>query len=552
VVGTAVSVEIVGLLTFWGHSVVTRVSGYICVAAGVAGAVAAAPVRAQDLPTGDPVIARIYDEGMHRSQAAALGQVLADSIGPRLTGSAANREANEWLVRTYTAWGIPARNEKYGTWREWTRGPSRLELVEPRSRVLGAMALAWSVNTPDAGSEGDVVMLPPTSEVRDAAGFARWLTTVRGRFVMVSMPEPTCRPDTSWAAWATPASYASMRAARDSARAEWQRREAVGGRNGEPLEQLAKAGVAGILTSTWTGGWGVDRVMSTVSLAVPAFDVSCEDNALLGRLIVHGQHPRIRAVAASRTADAEVPVFNTVAEVRGSAHPDEYVVLSAHLDSWDAGSGATDNGTGTITMLEAMRILRQAYPHPKRTIVAGHWSGEEEGELGSGAFAVDHPEIMRGMEVLLNQDNGTGPIDSIDTNGFLDAPETFARWMARMPADVTAGITIDEPGYAKDEDSDSDAFACRGAPGFFLTSSDYGYTDYTWHTPLDTYDKINFDEVRRNATLIAMLAYEASEDSTRMSRARRVPPTDPKTGRVIDPPACAPVQRSWAAAFKGQ
>jgi hypothetical protein len=425
-----------------------------------------------------------------------------------------------------------------------------VELVAPRSRTLEAIALAWSVNTPEGGSEGDVVMLPPTSEVRDAAAFARWLATVRGRFVMVSMPEPTCRPDTSWAAWATPASYAGMRAARDSERAEWRRREAIAGANGAASDKLAKAGAAGILTSTWTGGWGSDRVMSTVSLAVPAFDVSCEDNALLGRLIVHGQHARVRAVATGRAAADEAPVFNTVAEVRGAVRPDEYVVLSAHLDSWDAGSGATDNGTGTITMLEAMRILRQAYPHPKRTIVAGHWSGEEEGEIGSGAFAVDHPEVMRGMEVLLNQDNGTGPIDSIDTNGFLDAPGTFARWMARMPADVTAGITIDEPGYAKDEDSDSDAFACRGAPGFFLTSADYGYTDYTWHTPRDTYDKINFDEVRRNATLIALLAYEAAEDSTRMSRERRVPPVDPKTGHVIDPPACAPVLRSWGAAVK--
>ena len=223
-------------------------------------------------------------------------------------------------------------------------------------------------------------------------------------------------------------------------------------------------------------------------------------------------------------------------------------MLSAHLDSWDAGSGATDNGTGTIVMLEAMRLLKRAYPHPKRTILVGHWSGEEEGEIGSTSYASDHADVLEGLQALFNQDNGTGNIDTVDTYGFLDAPAAFARWMARMPADMTAGITIDEPGYSKKEDSDSDAFTCLNAPAFFLTSSDWGYTDYTWHTNRDTYDKISFDEVKRNATLIALLAYEASEDPTQMSRVRRVPPADPSTGQPIPPFHCNRLHRSWASA----
>jgi carboxypeptidase Q len=539
-------------------NVVSRVLVSVSCAAGVALAGALASTRAQgqdtlvgDSPTGDSVIARIYEQGMHRSEAAALAQVLMDSIGPRLTGSSANRAANDWLVRTYTSWGISAHNEQYGTWRDWTRGPSQVTLIAPRARVLEAIALAWSPNTPDAGVDADVVLLPPTSQARDSAGFARWLPSVRGRYVMVSLPQPTCRPDTSWAAWATPASYAALRARRDSASDEWDRRVAVAGADDQTLaRRLAGAGALGILTNYWSRGWGVDKIMARAETSLPLFDVSCEDYALLARLTTLGQHPRIHAVATSRLAASEGPVFNTLAQVTGSRYPKEYVMLSAHLDSWDAGSGATDNGTGTITMLEAMRILRLVYPHPKRTIIAGHWSGEEEGEIGSTAFASDHADILGGLQVLLNQDNGTGPIDTIDTNGFVDAPAAFARWMARMPADVTTNITIDEPGYAKNEDSDSDAFACRGAPGIFLTSSDYAYTDYTWHTNRDTYDKINFDEVKRNATLIAMLAYEASEDTTRLSRARRAPPTDPKTGHVIAPPPCERERRSWADAMK--
>jgi hypothetical protein len=103
------------------------------------------------------------------------------------------------------------------------------------------------------------------------------------------------------------------------------------------------------------------------------------------------------------------------------------------------------------------------------------------------------------------------------------------------------------PGVAHDESTDSDAFDCRGAPGFFLTSSDWSYGDYTWHTNRDTYDKINFDNVKRNATLVAMFAYQASEDPAFVSRARRVPPTDARTGQPARAPECSTAPRSWAA-----
>src|SRR6185503_7401863 len=113
--------------------------------------------------------------------------------------------------------------------------------------------------------------------------------------------------------------------------------------------------------------------------------------------------------------------FNTIAELKGSQKPDEYVLLSAHFDSWDGGSGATDNGTGTIAMMEAMRILKTVYPNPKRTIVIGHWSGEEQGLNGSRAFAADHPEIVKGLQALFIQDNGTGRVSNIGGAGVLGA-----------------------------------------------------------------------------------------------------------------------------------
>jgi hypothetical protein len=509
-----------------------------------------APVReaiAQDNPTGDPVVQRIYDEGMHHSQASRLAQVLMDSIGPRLTGSAANRAANDWLLRTYKSWGIDAKNEQYGTWRDWTRGPSSLTLVSPRTRVLEATMHAWSAATPAGGVTADVVILPPAAELQNG-GFARWTAGVKGKLVLASMPLPSCRPDSDIKFWADSAVYAHAVAVRDSFAADWRARLEAAQVNPRELPALLeRGGAAGILTNSWSRGWGVDKIQSARVNDVPSFDVSCEDYNLLARLAENGQHPRVRAVADSRLAPAESPVFNTVARIEGTTRPNEYVMLSAHLDSWDSGSGATDNGTGTITMLEAMRILKAAYPRPKRTILVGHWSGEEEGDIGSNAFATDHPDVLRGLQALFNQDNGTGEVDTVQTNGFVDAAPALARWMARMPADLTRNITLMLPGVAHNESTDSDAFDCRDAPAFFLTSSDWSYTDYTWHTQRDTYDKVNFDEVKRNATLVAMFVYQAAEDPSTVSRTRRVPPTDPRTGQAMRVPTCDPAPRSWAA-----
>ncbi len=513
----------------------------------------ALPARAtaQDNPTGDPVVQRIHDEGMRHSQARGLAQVLMDSIGPRLTGSAANRSANDWLLRTYAAWGIDAKNEQYGTWRDWTRGASGLTLESPRRRVLEATMHAWSAATPAGGITTDVVSVPSVAESVDSAGFARWIASTKGKLVLVTMPQLSCRPDSDIRFWADSTVYRHAVAERDSAAAEWGRRFAVGHVSGRALPSLLeRAGAAGVLSNSWSRGWGVDKIQSARADGIPSFDVSCEDYSLLARLAASNQHPRVHAVAQATLAPAESPVFNTIAQISGSEKPKEYVMLSAHLDSWDSGSGATDNGTGTIIMLEAMRILKTAYPHPKRTILVGHWSGEEQGEIGSTAFAADHPEVLAGLQALFNQDNGTGEVDSVQTNGFVDAAPSLARWMSRMPADITRNIVLLMPGVAHDESTDSDAFDCQGAPAFFLTSSDWSYGDYTWHTNRDTYDKINFDAIRRNATLVALFAYQASEDPALVSRARRLPPVDPHSGQPMRVPSCSTVRRSWAGAAR--
>jgi carboxypeptidase Q len=277
---------------------------------------------------------------------------------------------------------------------------------------------------------------------------------------------------------------------------------------------------------------------------VPQFDLSCEDYGLIARLAENNQHPTVRLFADAKLQPNEAPVYNTIATVKGSEKPNEYVMLSSHLDSWDAGSGATDNGTGTLVMLEAMRILRAVYPNPKRTIIAGHWSGEEEGDIGSNVWADDHPEVVKGLQALFNQDNGTGNIDQVITNGFYDAAPFIAKWMSRMPTDISGKITMELPGFPHSEATDSDAFTCRNAPGFQLNSADWDYNTATWHTYRDTFDKISWADVERNAIFVAMMAYQASEDPATVPRARRM--TDPR-GRPG--PQCDRSLRSYKEAI---
>jgi Zn-dependent M28 family amino/carboxypeptidase len=207
-------------------------------------------------------------------------------------------------------------------------------------------------------------------------------------------------------------------------------------------------------------------------------------------------------------------------------------------------TGATDNGTGTIMMLEAMRILKETYPNPRRTILVGHWGPEEMGLIGSRVFTEDHPEVLDGLQVLFNQDNGTWRIARIEGQGYLYAGQHIARWISLVPTEISEHITLEFPGGQNNRGSDHVAFLCHGVPAFRLQSPYDEYRQYTWHTNRDTYDKIVFDDLKENATLAAMLAYGASEDPQRVPRDRSVLPIDPRTGEPREWVRCGPARRS--------
>jgi hypothetical protein len=498
----------------------------------------AAPAQAQTFRTADTVVRRIWTEGMERSQTERLAQVLMDSIGPRLSGTSGFQSAVDWLASSYAVFGVTARQERYGVWRGWRNGATHMELIAPRLASLEVKLLAWSPGT-ERDVDGDAVVLPSGL---DSAAATRWLGTARGKYVLVSAPEVMCRAPREFEQLARAATVTRLQIQRQ----ELQRDAAVRARafgGGRVLQRrLDSAGVAGIVTSNWSGGWGVNKIFSATATRVPTVDLSCEDYGLVWRLASNNQGPRLRLHAEAEMRPDQ-PMFNVVAELTGTELPNEYVLLSAHLDSWHGATGATDNGTGTIMMLEAMRILHEAYPRPRRTILVGHWGAEEQGLVGSRAFAEDHPEVIQGLQVAFNQDNGTWRIEYLEGQGFLFAGASVARWIAQIPTELTDSLRLAFPGAQDNGGSDHSSFICNGVPGLRLQSSYPEYRQYTWHTNRDTYDKIVFDDLRNNATLVATLAYLASEDPERVPRDRSVLPPGPN-GQPRAWAACPPLRRA--------
>jgi carboxypeptidase Q len=506
------------------------------IAYALAAGVLASPAAAQTAPLTDPVLQRIWDVGTRDSQIETIAQKLMDSIGPRLVGTPGYDRAADWATQLMSSWGVDAEKEQYGTWRGWDRGITHIDLIEPRVRTLEGTMLAWSPGT--AGPvEGEVTVIP---DYQSEAELAAWLGTVRGKFVAIGFPQPTCRPDSHYAEFGTQGALARMRAARESAAQAFRLRVAS-----PPLLRLRleQAGAAGILESNWSQDIGVNKIFDTNTSRTPTIDLSCEDYGLVWRLAENGQQPVVRLNAEARFL-GEVPSYNVLGRIQGSELPNEYVMLSAHFDSWDGASGATDNGTGSSVMLEALRILSEAYPNPRRTILLALWGGEEQGLNGSRRFVGMHPEIVENLQALYNQDNGTGRVATISAQGLTGAAPKLVEYVSKLPPEISQNIRLDLPGMPGSGGTDNASFICAGAPGINLSSISWSYGTHTWHTNRDTFDKVVPEEIRNNAVLTAMMVYLASEDPERISRERREMPVNAR-GQQAQWPTCSPGRASF-------
>ena len=477
----------------------------------------------------------IIKEANEHSHLEQYAYELLDLIGPRLVGSPQMLQANNWVVETYKKMGIVATNEAYGEWKAWQRGNTSIELITPRVQQLRGMQLAWNVNLKKPIQATTIIM----PYFKTEAEFDAWKTQAKGKLVLIAPYYNSGRPLAQWKENALEEDYLNYKKEYDSTLNAFNSFKATLNKRVVGLEQ---AGAAGIIHSQWTGDAGSNRVFDSKTTNIPSVDIQYEDYALLYRLTKNGAAPTVKINTQSKDL-GKTTVYNTVATIPGTSKSDEYILLSAHLDSWDGAQGACDNGTGTILMMEVARIIKAVCPNPTRTIIIGHWGSEEQGLNGSRAFVKDHPELMSKIKASFNQDSGTGRINAIDGQGFLNSYDYLTRWLSKVPEDIKKEISTSFPGTPQVHGTDNVSFVAAGVPAFNLRTQSWNYRDYTWHTVNDTHDKIVWSEMKRNAITTAILAIEAANDPNEISNERRLLPMDENGNRGTWPDMKAPERK---------
>lgn len=472
----------------------------------------------------NPIIQNIINEANSNSQLEPMAFELLDLIGPRLVGSPEMKASNDWAVEKFKTWGISAQNEEFGEWNSWQRGITQVEMTSPRIKSIEATQLAWSPATKKP-VEAEVIFLP---NLKSKTEFEAWLKTIKGKFVLISQYQKIGRPEHQIKEFATTENFQKYKDDKQKESDDFKALlKNIDQDNSTLPIALEDAGASGIAISNWTGIMGANRVFGAKTKKIPTIDISLEDYGLLYRLALNGKKPTIKVNTQSKNL-GRAKSFNTIAKIEGKEKPNEYVILSAHLDSWDGAQGATDNATGVITMMEAARILKKYYPNNKRTILIGLWGSEEQGLNGSSAFVADNPNIVKNTQVVFNSDSGTGRTNFINGQGFLNSYDFLGKWISMLPKKSTNKIDTDFPGMPSGGGSDHAAFTSVGIPAFYLGGVNWGYSGYTWHTNKDTYDKIMFDEIQNNVIVAALLAYFASEEENLVDRTHRVLPNDEK------------------------
>jgi hypothetical protein len=439
---------------------------------------------------------------------------LSDMIGPRLTGSAALKKANEWAADKMRGYGLSnVRLEGWTIPAGWERGPASLRIIEPNiGRVLTVAALGWTPGTKGRIS-GDVVVL----KARNAAELAPYKGKLKNAVVLRGAPA-VIRPVTEAGQGAErrrPREDAKgdkkgdgkaeapppPRPQRDFAAMRAFRRELTDflRTEGAAVLLMDAAKPHGLLNMT--GSWrGDDRVNAGEPL--PSLFVAHEHYAQLYRLSTRPEPARTRVEVEidNKFIPGPVPVYNTVGEIPGAEKPDEFVVLGAHLDSWDLGQGTTDNGTGSCVVLEAARILVKSGIRPKRTIRFVLFTGEEQGLHGSREYVKRHKDEMAKTSMALVHDTGTGRVLGIGLQGRAVLKPIMEKELVSLKELGVTGIDLRGMGG-----TDHQSFERVNVPGFAVRQDPVEYR-FSHHSQSDTLDKAREPDLIQGTQVMAVAA----------------------------------------------
>ncbi len=480
-------------------------------------------VRAQTVDTTGN--GALMAQAMDHSEVMQNLAYLSDAIGPRLSGSAAMRKANEWVAQRFRDYGLRASLEEYPFGATWSRGPISARLTAPFDRQINAWSWAWTAGTGGKPVEGRIVRV----DVSNADSLAKYQSKVRGAWLLQRDPSEIWNPD---GPPMTAEDSARFRAAAERARRERANVDTSAG----PAEKrrqfrvdlpylLKRAGALGVITD---GGkeFGLATMSGSPNSVspLPNIVVAHEDYAMFDRMLKAGRSPRISATITNTLGTRPVSQWNTVGEIRGTKRPGEVVILGAHLDSWDIGEGTTDNGTGSMVVLEAARIIAKSGVKPDRTIRFILFSGEEEGLLGSKAYAAAHAADADSIQAVLVLDNGTGMITGQALQG-RDQDSTL--WRELLMPVVPLGVK--ELRSANKTGTDHLSFVPYGVPAWNFDQMTRGY-NHTHHSQVDTYDHAVASDLKQASAVMAITALELANYPTLLARGKKTPVTPTRVG----------------------
>ncbi len=468
-------------------------------------------------PVDREMVERITAEGSQRSRVAELFNHFTNVIGGRLTASPAHREAVEYARGRLEDWGLDnVHLEAWEFGRGWTLERFSVEMLEPRYMPMIGYPLGWSPSTNGRLVARPVFLGDATPETlaerAGTLGGAIVLTRpIQSEFVREDRPapradyRPSSPPQRSAEAEAARAERARLRAARNELTA-MLRRERVG------VMLEPNIGEHGTLFVT-----GRDQG----DAAVPSVVLSAEHYNLVARLLEQGIPVTLAIEVRARFTDDDLNTHNIIAEITGIDPEvgDEVVMVGAHLDSWHSATGATDNADGASVAMEALRILEALDVRPRRTIRLALWSGEEQGLLGSRAYVRRHLEgdanrtARDRFSVYFNLDNGKVPIYGFYLEGN-EAMRPIMDAYLRPFEDMTPIYNTQQGIGATDHLS----FLRAGVPGY---QAIHDYTDYdvrTHHTNMDTFDRIDRENLEHAAVVMASILYHAAMRDEKMPR----------------------------------
>ena len=477
---------------------------------------------------------KIKEEGLKNSKMEEIAFYLTDYSGPRLTNSPGLKTASEWAVAKMQEWGM--ENAKIEPWGEFGKGwhveKSYVAMTKPYYMPFIAVPKAWTNGT-NGLVKGEVVVI----DIKSEDDFSKYEGKLKGKIILnPSDYDATASFEAEGFRYTESELKELEKLPSSSGRrgnwtperiAEYRKMRAL---RGKVSEFLAGQKTALIITAN-RGKHGTVFTSNGASYkadATPAmaeYEMIPEHANMMARLIENGVKVELEAEIKTVFQDDDLTGYNVVAEIPGSDPKlkEQVVMLGGHLDSWHGSTGATDNASGCAVMMEAVTIIQTLDLKPKRTIRIALWSGEEQGIHGSRNYVKNHfgdsetmslkPEHAN-LSAYYNIDNGTGRIRGVYLQGNQAARPVFSDWFEAMSDIIeTPTITIRDTGG-----TDHLGFDKIGLPGFQFIQDKIEYSTRTHHTNMDNYDRLEMDDLKQMATVIATIVYHTAQRDELMPR----------------------------------